>query len=48
MKVYLECVGCVLYLVVESCGVQVGDLEGQGRGKFFIEECREGVWSDYH
>ena len=37
--------GCVQYVVVENCGVQVG--ERQGHVKFFKEECREGVWSGY-
>ena len=36
---------CVLCVVVENCGVQIG--EGQGRIDFFKEECKEGVWSGY-
>jgi len=45
LQVHLECVGCVLDVGVESCGVQVG--EGRERVKFCKEECREGVWSSY-
>jgi len=37
--------GLRTYVVVESCGVQVG--EGQGCVKSFKEKCREGVWSGY-
>jgi len=36
-------VGCVPYVVIESCGVQVG--EGKSVLSFFKEECKEGVWS---
>ena len=45
LQVYLECVSCVLYVVIKSCGVQAG--EGKGRIKFLKEECRESVWSGH-
>jgi len=36
---------CVPYVIIEGCGVQVG--EGNGRVNFFEEKCQESVWSGY-
>jgi len=45
LKVYLESVNCILCIIIEGCGVQVG--EEKWRFKFFEEKCRVSVWSGY-
>ena len=45
LYVHPECVGCVLHVAVESCGMQVE--EGKRRVEFLKDECRASVWSGY-